>query len=337
MAVRIAVNGIGRIGRCVIRALFEHKDQYPNIELVAVNGPAKAEMHRYLLQYDSVHGMFNHKVTSNSEDELSIDGEKIKLFHEKEISKLPWKELNIDIVMECTGVFRSEKDLKQHLASGAKKVMLSAPAKENTIKTIVKGVNDDTLTNNDTIISIGSCTTNCLAPLAKVLNDKLGIEKGHMTTVHSYTNDQRVLDGSHKKDLRRGRACALSMIPTSTGAAKALGLVIPSLDNKIDGIAIRVPTPNVSLVDLSFISKKDTTIDEVNSLLLKASQEELKGVLEFTNDNMVSVDFTHNIHSSIFDASQTKVISSNFVRVASWYDNEWGFSNRMLDIAKIWK
>ena len=251
------------------------------------------------------------------------------------MTKLPWKALNIDIVMECTGRFRTAEDMKKHIDSGAKKVMLSAPAKGGDVKTVVLGVNTEELKASDTMMSIGSCTTNCLAPVAKILNNAIGIESGHMTTVHSYTNDQRILDGSHS-DARRGRACAVSMIPTSTGAAKALGLVIPELKGKIDGGALRVPTPNVSLVDLTFCPKRETTVEEINGLITKMANGKLKGILQANSEELVSVDFIHNPHSSIFDLTQTKVIGKNLVRIASWYDNEWGFSNRMLDMAKIW-
>jgi glyceraldehyde 3-phosphate dehydrogenase len=335
MVTRIAINGLGRIGRSVLRSLFENEAKYKGLELVAVNGPADAKSHKYLLQYDSVHGKFIKKVEVKGESELIIGGKKVKLFHEREIENLPWKKLKIDVVLECTGQFRKLVDAKKHLKAGAKKVMISAPAKGDGINTYVLGVNDKKLKKGEKIISIGSCTTNCLAPVAKVLNDTIGIKNGHMTTIHSYTGNQRVLDGSHK-DLRRGRACAVSIIPTSTGAAKALGLVIPELDGKLDGVSVRVPTPNVSLIDLNFCAKKKTTVEEINKLMIKMVKGELKGILDVTNEELVSVDFMSNTHSAIFDLSQTKVIGGNFVRIAAWYDNEYGFSNRMLDMVKIW-
>ena len=335
MTTRIAINGLGRIGRCVLRSLFENEVKYKGIELVAVNGPADAKSHKYLLQYDSVHGKFCKEVEAKGEGELVIGGKKVKLFHEREIENLPWKKLKIDVVFECTGKFRKLEDAKKHLEAGAKKVMLSAPAKGDGINTYVHGVNCKKLKKSEKIISIGSCTTNCLAPVAKVLNDSIGIKNGHMTTIHSYTGNQKHIDGSHK-DLRRGRACAVSIVPTSTGAAKALGLVIPELDGKLDGVSIRVPTPNVSLIDLNFCSKKKTTVEEVNKLMIKMAKGELKGILDVTDEELVSVDFMNNIHSAIFDLSQTKVIGGDFVRVAAWYDNEYGFSNRMLDMVKVW-
>jgi len=334
MTVRVAVNGLGRIGRCVVRAIFEHQDLYQDIELVAVNGPAKAEVQKHLLQYDSIHGRFSKKVEIIDENTLVIDGKKIKLFHEKEPKNLPWKDLEVDMVFECTGKFTSYQDASLHIESGAKRVIISAPAKEESVRTIVYGVNNHDLKKDDKIISVGSCTTNCLAPIAKVLHNLVGINKGFMTTVHSYTNDQNVVDSSHK-DLRRARACAVSMIPTSTGAAKAISLVLPELKGKLDGGAIRVPTPNVSMVDLSFLANRKTSIAEINEAMKKASENEMKGVLEYVSDPLVSIDFNHTTFSSSFDASQTKVIDGDMVKVASWYDNEWAFSLRMLDIAKL--
>jgi len=335
MTTRIAINGFGRIGRCVLRALIENSEKYSDLEIVALNDPTPLATNAHLLKYDSVHGKFNADIKVEN-DSLVINGKTIKVFALRNIEDLPWKDLNIDIVMESTGLFRTTETAGKHLTSGAKKVMISAPAKSDDVKTIVLGVNDEQLQSSDTMISIGSCTTNCLAPVVKVLDSALGLVKGHMTTIHSYTNDQSVVDSSHS-DLRRARAAAVSMIPTSTGAAKAVGLVLPQIKGKIDGCAIRVPTPNVSFVDLSFESKKETTIEEVNNLIKKAVQGELKGILDYTDEPLVSIDFTHNCHSSIFDVSQTKVVGNNFIRIGSWYDNEWGFSNRMLDIAKIWK
>ena len=332
MKIRIAINGLGRIGRCVLRAIFEYKMQ--DIEVVAINGPAEIDQHIHLLKYDSVHGVFRSKVEKGIGDEIIIDGTKIPLLRKKSIEDINWKQFNVDIVLECTGKFTSFEDLKKHIASGAKKVILSAPAKEPNVKTIVVGVNEDKLSSGDEIISVGSCTTNCLAPIAKILDEKFGIEKGFMTTIHSYTGDQNNIDGSHK-DLRRARACALSMIPTSTGAAKALGLVLPNLTGKLDGSAIRVPTPNVSAVDLCFLSKQNVTKEDVNQAILEASNEKLFGIIKFETEPLVSIDFNHTKESSIFDSLETKVTGQNFVRVLSWYDNEWGFSCRMIDLARI--
>ena len=330
MKTRIAINGLGRIGRCVTRAIFENSE-YQNIELIAVNGSAPIETQAHLLRHDSIHGHFSKSVGIDGEF-LVIDGKKIRLISERDPKKLPWKELEIDVVFECTGAFTKHDDAYQHITSGAKKVIISAPAKEDSVKTIVIGVNDESLNKDDKIISVGSCTTNCLAPIAKVLNDAIGIEKGFMTTIHAYTNDQNIVDNAHK-DLRRARACAMSMIPTSTGAAKAIGLVLPELNGKLDGVAIRVPTPNVSMVDLNFIAKRDTDILEVNMALKKAAEDKMKKILQFVDEPLVSIDFNHSPFSSSFDATQTKVIGKNMVKVCSWYDNEWAFSLRMLDAA----
>ena len=334
MTIRIAINGLGRIGRCVTRAIFEDA-RYSNIELVAVNGPAPIETQVHLLKYDSIHGRFSKSVEA-AEGSLIIDGKMVKLFGERDPKKLPWGDLKIDVVLECTGAFTKYDDAAQHIIAGAKKVILSAPAKEDSVRTIVFGVNDEMLQEDDKVISVGSCTTNCLAPIAKALNDAVGIEKGFMTTIHAYTNDQNVVDNSHK-DLRRARACAMSMIPTSTGAAKALGLVLPELKGKLDGGAVRVPTANVSMVDLNFIAKKDTTKEEINDAMRKAAMGKMKNILQIVEEPLVSIDFNHNSYSSCFDTTQTKVIGGNMVKVASWYDNEWGFSQRMLDVASIIK
>ncbi len=334
MTIKIAINGLGRIGRCVVRAIFENS-QYSNIELVALNGPAPAETHKHLLKYDSIHGRFSKSVEA-SENSLIIDGKKVKLFAERDPKKLPWRELGIDVVFECTGAFTQFKDASLHIEAGAKKVIISAPAKEDSVKTIVFGVNDEMLLDQDQVISVGSCTTNCLAPIAKALNDAIGIEKGFMTTIHSYTNDQNVVDNSHK-DLRRARACAMSMIPTSTGAAKAIGLVLPELKGKLDGGAIRVPTANVSMVDLSFIAKKDTSVAEINEAVRAAAKNKMSKVLQIVDEPLVSIDFNHSPFSSCFDTTQTKVMGGNFVKVCSWYDNEWAFSMRMLDVALLMK
>jgi len=332
--IRIAVNGPGRIGRAIIRAIFEEKMQN-DFEIVAVNGSAPIETISHLLRYDSVHGTFNHKIEIIDHN-LFVDGKKILLTAERDPLKIDWKAHNIDIVFECTGAFTKYEDAYKHITAGVKKVIISAPAKEDNVKTIVYGVNHQNITDNDAVISIGSCTTNCLAPIAKVLNDNIGIEKGFMTTVHAYTNDQNIVDNTHK-DLRRARACAMSMIPTSTGAAKAIGLVLPELKGKLDGGAIRVPTPNVSLVDLNFIASKNTSVDEINSLMKKYADGEMKRVLNYVTEPLVSIDFNHNNFSSNYDATQTKVIGGNMVKVCSWYDNEWAFSVRMLDVAKYLK
>lgn len=332
MTIRVAINGLGRIGRCVTRAIFEEA-KHSNIELVAVNGPAEAQTQKHLLKYDSIHGRFSKSVEIDGEF-LVIAGKKVHLFSERDPKKLPWADLKIDVVLECTGVFTKYDDAYQHITAGAKKVIISAPAKEDSVKTIVFGVNEEVLKSDDKIISVGSCTTNCLAPIAKAINDAIGIEKGFMTTIHAYTNDQNIVDNSHK-DLRRARACAMSMIPTSTGAAKAIGLVLPELKGKLDGGAIRVPTANVSMVDLNFIAKRETTKEEVNEAVKKAALTRMKNVLQIIDEPLVSIDFNHTGFSSCFDTTQTKVIGGNLVKVASWYDNEWAFSLRMLDVAAL--
>lgn len=334
MTIKVAINGFGRIGRCVFRAYFENLEKYNDIEIVAINDLSPIETNAHLLKYDSVHGHFDKKVDIINGN-LVINGKTVKVCSEREVSNLPWKQLGIDVVYECTGLFLTSETAGLHLQAGAKKVIISAPAKGADVKTIVLGVNNDDLSGTDTIISNGSCTTNCLAPIAKILDREIGINKGHMTTIHAFTNDQRTVDCAHK-DLRRARAASLSMIPTTTGAAKAVALVLPQLKGKLDGVSIRVPTPDVSFVDLSFEAKRDTTIEEINSLIKKASTTELNGILDYSNEELVSIDYTHNTHSSIFDESQTKVISGNFVRIGSWYDNEWGFSNRMLDMTLLW-
>ncbi len=332
MTIRVAINGLGRIGRCVLRAIYENNN-YNNIELVAVNASTPYETLIHLIKYDSVHLKFNHEV-SYDEDNLIINNNKIKILNERNPENLPWKELNIDVVFECTGAFASTAKSMLHINSGAKRVLISAPAKDEETKTIIYGVNQNNINDNDKVISVGSCTTNCLAPIAKALNDDIGIEKGFMTTIHAYTNDQNIVDNAHK-DLRRARACAMSMIPTSTGAAKAIGKVLPELNLKLDGFAVRVPTPNVSMVDFSFLAKRDTSISEVNSIIKKYSQTSMKNVLRYVEEELVSIDFNHSDHSSSFDSTQTRIIDNNFVKVCSWYDNEWAFSLRMLDIAQI--
>ncbi len=332
MTIKVAINGFGRIGRNVLRALYE-SNMRDKIQIVAVNALAGVEMDAHLLTYDSVHGKFNAEVKVIDESTLSVNGDAIRIVGNRDPRVLPWGELGVDIVFECTGKFTTRDAAKGHLDAGAKRVMISAPAKE-VDATVVYGVNNEVLKADHTIISNASCTTNCLAPLVKPLNESIGIEKGLMTTIHAYTNDQCLID-SHHKDIRRARAAALSMIPTKTGAAAALGLVLPELAGKLDGFAMRVPTANVSIVDLTFHANRDTTVEEVNQLLKTASEGSLKGVLAYNTLPLVSIDFNHHPASAIFDATQTKVMG-NLVKVQAWYDNEWGFSNRMLDVANLW-
>lgn len=329
MTVRIAINGFGRIGRLTARGILEHYNDYP-IELVAINDLTNIEVNAHLLKYDTTHGRLNKEVTC-SENEIIVDGKAIKVFSEKDPSKLPWKELKIDVVLECTGVFTSKEKAMAHINAGAKKVVISAPGKEDVDATIVYGVNHKVLKSTDLVISNASCTTNCLAPVAKVLQENVGIINGLMTTVHAATNDQRVVDLYHK-DLRRARSCMQSIIPTKTGAAVAVGLVLPELKGKLNGFALRVPTINVSVVDLTFLAARDVTKEEINAMMKKASEGELKGILGYNDKPLVSVDFNHDSHSSTFDASYTLVVDRT-VKVLSWYDNEWGFSMRMLDTA----
>jgi len=327
--VRVAINGFGRIGRLVLRAIVESGRR--DIEIVAVNDLGPVETNAHLLRYDSVHGRFPAAVTVDG-DIMTAAGHKIKVTAIKEPAKLPHKELGVDIALECTGIFTARDKAALHLEAGAKRVLVSAPA-DGADLTVVYGVNHHVLTKDHVIVSNASCTTNCLVPVAKVLNDAVGIEKGVMTTIHSYTNDQPSLDQMHK-DLYRARAAALSMIPTSTGAAKAVGLVLPELKGKLDGVSVRVPTPNVSLVDLKFLAKRATTVDEVNKAIIAAAGSgPLKGILDVVHDKLVSVDFNHNPASSSFALDQTKVMDGNFVSIMTWYDNEWGFSNRMGDTA----
>jgi len=326
MAVRVAINGFGRIGRNILRAIVE--SGRTDIQVVAVNDLGPVETNAHLLRYDSVHGRFPHDVTVNG-DVITAGNQTFKVTAVKDPAALPHKELGVDIVLECTGIFTSKEKASAHLTAGAKKVVVSAPA-EGADLTVVYGINHALLGKDHVIISNGSCTTNCLAPMAKVMNDLVGIEKGMMTTIHSYTGDQPTLDTMHK-DLYRGRAAALSQIPTSTGAAKAIGLVLPELKGKLDGISIRVPTPNVSLVDLKFLAKRSTTVQEVNEALMAASNGALKGVMTFTLHPLVSSDLNHDPHSATILIDQTKVMDGNFVNIMGWYDNEWGFSNRMAD------
>lgn len=326
MAVKVAINGFGRIGRLVARALYESRRT--DIELVAINDLATLEGNKVLLKYDSVHGRFPFDVEQKDEKTLVINGKPVTVVQERDPTKLPWGELGIDIVLECTGIFTSREKASLHLQAGAKKVLISAPAEEEDI-TVVFGVNSEKLKAEHAIVSNASCTTNCLAPVAKVLNDAIGIESGFMTTIHSYTGDQNTVDTFHK-DLHRARAAAANIIPTSTGAAKAVGKVLPELKGKLDGVAIRVPTPNVSLVDLKFVASRETTAEEVNAAIKKALGD-MTGILGAYEEPLVSSDFNHDSHSSIFSYAGTKVIEGKLVRVMSWYDNEWGFSNRMLD------
>jgi glyceraldehyde 3-phosphate dehydrogenase len=327
--VRVAVNGFGRIGRNIVRAIFESGRK--DIDVVAINDLGPVETNAHLLRYDSVHGRFPHEVKVEG-DMINIGTEKFKVTAVKDPSQLPWKELGIDIALECTGIFTSKDKASAHLAAGAKRVLISAPG-ENSDLTVVFGVNHDKLSKDHIIVSNASCTTNCLAPVAKVLHDAVGIDKGFMTTIHAYTGDQPTLDTMHK-DLYRGRAAAMSMIPTSTGAAKAIGLVIPELKGRLDGTSIRVPTPNVSCVDFKFVAKRATTVEEINAAIKAAAEgQQLKGILGFTLDPNVSIDFNHNPNSSTFHMDQTKVIEGTLIRILTWYDNEWGFSNRMSDVA----
>ncbi|MGE0753769.1 MAG: type I glyceraldehyde-3-phosphate dehydrogenase [Alphaproteobacteria bacterium] len=331
MTIKVGINGLGRIGRCVLRAIYEYPEK--GIELVAVNGPADAETHAHLLKYDSVHGRFTTKVEAK-DGTLLIAGKNIHLTHHRDPKDIPWGEFGVDLVLECTGKFNDRADSALHLQGGAKKVLISAPAKD-VDSTIVFGVNNHMLKKEHAVISVGSCTTNALAPVVKVLHEAFGIESGFMTTIHAYTGDQNLVDNSHK-DLRRARSAAMSMIPTSTGAAKTIGLIIPELKGKLDGVAIRVPVPNVSLVDLSFTTTKVVDKEALNSALNKAAETEaLKDILHISRRPLVSIDYTHTPYSSIVDITGT-VVTGRIARVASWYDNEWGFSCRMLDVAKLW-
>ena len=328
MAIRVAINGFGRIGRNVLRAIAESGRK--DIEVVGINDLGPVETNAHLLRFDSVHGRFPGTVTVDG-DSISVGNGRIKVSAERDPTKLPWKELGIDIAMECTGIFTAKDKAATHLQAGAKRVLVSAPADGADI-TVVYGVNHDKLTKAHTVVSNASCTTNCLAPVVKVLNDAVGIDKGFMTTVHAYTNDQPSLDQVHK-DLYRARAAALNIIPTSTGAAKAVGLVLPELAGRLDGVSIRVPTPNVSVIDFKFVAKRATSKEEINGAIKRAAEQQLKGILGYTDEPNVSSDFNHDPHSSVFHMDQTRVMDGTLVRVLSWYDNEWGFSNRMIDTA----
>lgn len=331
MTVKVAINGYGRIGRNIMRALYE-LDRTDEISIVAINDLGDAKSNAHLTKYDTAHGTFPGTVTVDDGD-LVVNGDRVKVYSERDPSKLPWAELGVDIVMECTGLFRSKETAGAHITAGAKKVIVSAPG-QNVDNTVVYGVNHDSLKSSDVVISNASCTTNCLAPLAKVLNDEIGIVNGLMTTIHAYTNDQVLTDVLHS-DMRRARSATMSQIPTSTGAAAAVGMVLPELNGKLDGFSMRVPTINVSVVDLTFTAKRETTIEEVNAVVKAASEGAMKGVLAYNDEPLVSIDFNHNPHSSIFDAGLTKVMEGNLVKVCSWYDNEWGFSCRMLDTALV--
>ena len=328
MSVRVAINGFGRIGRLVLRSIIEHGRT--DIEVVAINDLGPAATNAHLLKYDSVHGRFPAEVSVEG-DTIVINGKPIRVTAIKDPATLPWGELKIDIALECTGLFTARDKATAHLVAGAKRVLISAPG-DNADKTIVYGVNHGTLTKDDLVVSNASCTTNCLAPVVAILHAAVGIERGFMTTIHSYTGDQPTLDTMHK-DLYRARAAALSMIPTTTGAAKAVGLVLPDMVGRLDGVAIRVPTPNVSCIDLNFIAKRPTTHDDINAAIIAAADGPLKGILAYTAESNVSIDFNHDSHSSTFALDQTKVMDGTFVRIMAWYDNEWGFSTRMADTA----
>ena len=330
MAVKVAINGFGRIGRLVARAMLERDDH--DFELVAINDLADAKANALLFQYDSTHGRFPGEVSAG-DDSITVNGKTIAATSERDPGNLPHADMGVDMVLECTGFFQSVEASAPHLDAGAKRVLISAPAKGD-LKTIVYGVNHDSLTGDDTIVSNASCTTNCLAPVAKVLNDTVGIERGFMTTIHSYTNDQRMLDQMHS-DMRRARGGAQNMIPTTTGAARAVGLVLPELNGKLDGSSVRVPTPNVSLVDLVFTPGRDTSAEELNAALKAAADGPMKGVLDYTEQPLVSSDFNHHPASSTVDSLETAVLEGKLARVVSWYDNEWGFSNRMIDTAGV--
>jgi glyceraldehyde 3-phosphate dehydrogenase len=328
MPVKIAINGYGRIGRNVLRALYE-AGRRNELTIVAINDLGDAQTNAHLTRHDSAHGPFPFKVEVGN-DELVVDGDRIRVCAERDPSKLPWGELGVDVVLECTGLFTSKEKASAHLRAGARKVVISAPAGKDIDATIVYGVNHGTLKASDEVISNASCTTNCLAPLAKVLHESIGIEQGLMTTIHAYTNDQVLTDVYHT-DLRRARSATQSMIPTKTGAAAAVGLVLPELNGRLDGFAMRVPTINVSVVDLTFTAGRATSVDEINKVVRAASEGPLKGILAYTDEPLVSIDFNHNPASSTYDSSLTKILGGNFVKVCAWYDNEWGFSNRMLD------
>ncbi len=327
MALKVGINGFGRIGRMVLRSIIETNRK--DLEIVAINNRGSNEVSSFLLKHDTIHGELKARI-NHSDKSIEINGKKIDMIHETEISKIDWKKYKVDVVLECTGKFNTKEKSAQHIKSGAKKVVVSAPCK-NTIN-IIFGVNEKSLKSSDQVISAASCTTNCLAPVVKVLNENFGVERGFMTTIHSYTPDQRLLDNSHK-DLRRSRSAPNSIIPTTTGATKSLGDVIPELKGKVEGISIRVPTPNVSLVEFVFSSSKNLTAEKINNSFLKASKSKLKNILDTNNEPLVSSDFNHNSHSAIVDLSLTKVVANKMAKVSAWYDNEWGFASRMCDLA----
>ena len=330
MTIKVAINGFGRIGRMVLRAHYENGKKH-GLQFVAINDLGDAATNAHLLQYDTAHGRFPHKVRVDG-DSIVVNNDRIRVVAERDPAKLPWKSLGIDVVLECTGLFTSKAKAGAHLQAGARKVIISAPGEKDVDRTIVFGVNHKMLKESDTVISNASCTTNCLAPLVKAIDDRIGVAAGLMNTIHSFTNDQVLTDVYHK-DLRRARSATHNMIPTKTGAAAAVGLVLPHLNGKLDGYSIRVPTINVSIVDLTFVAKKPTTVEEVNRAVKQASESDLKGLLEYNTEPLVSSDFNHNPASSIFDSTLTRVSDGTLVKVSSWYDNEWGFSNRMLDVA----
>jgi glyceraldehyde 3-phosphate dehydrogenase len=330
MTIKVAINGFGRIGRMVLRAHYEGKKKH-DLQFVAVNDLGDAQTNAHLLKYDTAHGPFPARVEVK-EKAIVVNGDSIQVVAERDPAKLPWRNLGIDIVLECTGLFTSKAKAGAHIQAGAKKVVISAPGEKDVDRTVVYGVNHKTLKDSDTVISNASCTTNCLAPLVKAIDDRIGVASGLMNTIHSFTNDQVLTDVFHK-DLRRARSATHNMIPTKTGAAAAVGLVLPHLNGKLDGYSIRVPTINVSIVDLTFVAKKPTTVDEVNRAVKQACDSDLKGILEYSTEPLVSSDFNHNPASSIFDSTLTRVSDGTLVKVSSWYDNEWGFSNRMLDVA----
>ncbi len=333
MAIKVGINGYGRIGRNILRALYEGK-RTGEMQIVALNDLGDAKTNAHLTRYDTVHGKFHGEVKVDG-DSMVVNGDRIRVLAERDPAKLPWGELGVEIVLECTGLFTSKAKASAHLKGGAKKVMISAPGGDDVDATIVYGVNHNVLKASHTVVSNASCTTNCLAPVAKVLHDKIGIVAGIMTTIHSYTNDQVLTDVYHS-DLRRARSATMSQIPAKTGAAAAVGLVLPELKGKLDGFAVRVPTINVSLVDLTFTAKRATTVEEVNKTLQEAAAGPMKGILAYNDAPLVSVDFNHDAHSSVFDSTLTKVVDGTMVKVLSWYDNEWGFSNRMIDSTLAW-
>ena len=333
MAIKVGINGYGRIGRNVLRALYEAQ-RTAEIQVVAINDLGDAETNAHLTRFDTAHGRFPGEVRVDG-DAMVVNGDRIRVLAQRDPAQLPWGELGVEYVLECTGLFTSKAKAGAHLAGGAKKVVISAPGGNDVDATVVYGVNDSVLSSTQTVISNASCTTNCLAPVAKVLHENIGIESGLMTTIHAYTNDQVLTDVYHS-DLRRARSATMSMIPTKTGAAAAVGLVLPALKGKFDGFAVRVPTINVSMVDLTFTASRATSVEEINSLMKAAAEGPLKGVLAYTDAQLVSIDYNHDAHSSTYDATMTKVLGGNLVKVCAWYDNEWGFSNRMLDTTLAW-